>query len=119
MGQVVSMADLRTSVSNLETEKASMMERIETLRAQKKVKAEEGEPNSVMNEQAERKKVEEDIKTWQGIVARRATIQKAMWDVVANMMPEGQSEAAWKVSRLSYCLRSTSISITFCNQADT
>lgn len=118
MGSVVSMTDLRTSISNLEAEKASMTSRIEVLRAQNQVKAEEGQSTSVMDEQAERKRVEDDIKAWQAILGRRTAIQKAMWDVVGSMMPEGQSEADWKVSRLCDCLHIDAAEACLGNEAN-
>lgn len=67
---------------------------MEALKAQREIKEEDGQ---VEGKQGEKKRVEEEIKLWSGIEARRRRIERTVWDLVAGMRPPGKSVAEYRV----------------------
>jgi septum formation inhibitor MinC len=102
MNSTISIADLRANIAELEENKKTLGRRVEGLKAQREcqMKAEESGIASVKEDDGVnvRKKIEEEMKTWQGIKGRRQTIENDLWDVLLGSIPPGKSMAEYKVS---------------------
>ncbi|KAF2201885.1 Tat binding protein 1-interacting [Delitschia confertaspora ATCC 74209] len=82
INSTLSTADLFSSISTLETEKAEITERLKTLKEGKAKKVTSGEKN----------RIEKEWKMWKGIAGRREKIVKEVWRVIEDVLPEGMEK---------------------------
>ena len=92
LNSTMSTADLRSSVANMETERAEIVARLTSLRS--------GTVQPVSKE--EKEQVEKDLMIWDKAAAARKKIVKEMWGQIAEGLPEGMQAAELKVS-ISCC----------------
>jgi 26S proteasome regulatory subunit (ATPase 3-interacting protein) len=86
LNSTLSTADLRESVSIMESERTQILERLTALRS--------GTIQPVSKE--EKEKVDRDFKMWESIAAHRKTIKEDMWAQISEGMPSSTEAAALK-----------------------
>lgn len=91
LNSTLSTADLRESVSVMESERVQIIERLTLLRS--------GIVQPVSK--AEKEKVEKDWKMWEKTAGARKRIAKEMWAMVSDQVGGGEKASELKVCALS------------------
>ena len=83
----LSTADLFQSLSSIEAEKTTLVQRLKSLS--------EGDVKPV--DQTRALELEAELAKWKGIEMRRRKIRDEMWKIVRDLIPEGHDEVQLKV----------------------